>query len=74
MDAGRHLAVLGQPVHGVVGDDMHPDAAPHAAMGVVAGSRPGLRPRYREGMNAPPLGGKGVLEHCSVPPVSSRKM
>lgn len=67
MDAVRHLAMLGQPVHGVVGHDVHQDRAPHAAMGMVARTHVVIGPCQREGVDAPPLAGKTVPEDRVVP-------
>jgi hypothetical protein len=55
MDAGGHLAVLGQPVQGVVDEDVRKPAARHAAVGVTARPHLGLRPRRGEGVYALPL-------------------
>jgi hypothetical protein len=61
VDAGRHGAVLRQPVGGVLRDDVRPDANGLRAMR----PRPkiGLGPRFRKRMDAPPLGGKLIFHH-----------
>lgn len=69
VDAVRHRAVLGQPVGGVVGDDVHVDAASHAAMRVVARTHLGHRPRSREGEDAPLLAGMFVVPESHVLPL-----
>ncbi|WP_292572085.1 hypothetical protein, partial [Mesorhizobium sp.] len=67
VDAVRHLAVLGQPVGRVIGDDGNAQASRHAAMGVIARSHVGLGPCHRKRVNALPLGGKTVLEGHVMP-------
>jgi hypothetical protein len=60
--AGRHFPILCQPVDGIVADRVRDDGDGHRTM--RAGAEPGLGLLDGKGMDAPPLGGILVFDHC----------